>query len=56
MEGVVEGFVVGVVDGTVEGVVVVVARGEVVTPSYGGQVEISGISWFSQSVKWETSE
>ena len=25
------------------------------TPEYGGQVLRSGICWFSQSVKWETS-
>ena len=41
-------------DGVGEGVGV--AGGKVAPPAYGGQVERSGISWFSQSVKWETSE
>ena len=45
--------VVGVV-GVVVVVVVVVVVGA--PPSYGGQVDRSGICWFSQSVKWETSE
>ena len=35
-------------------IVVVVVVGA--PPSYGGQVDRSGICWFSQSVKWETSE
>ena len=51
VEGVVDGVVVGVVVGVVEGVVDEVAGGKVAPPAYGGQVERSGICWFSHSVK-----
>ena len=32
-----------------------IAGGKEDPPAYGGQVLRSGICWFSQAVKWETS-